>query len=35
MRQLKFIDLCADIGGGRVGLEKSMNAKCIGFTVNM
>ncbi len=32
MRQLKFIDFCAGIGGGRVGLEKGMNAKCIGFS---
>ena len=30
--KLKFIDFCAGIGGGRLGLERGMNAVCVGFS---
>ena len=28
---MKFIDFCAGIGGGRLGLEK-LGMKCVGFS---
>lgn len=31
MNKLKFIDFCAGIGGGRIGLEK-VGMKCVGFS---
>lgn len=30
--QMRFMDFCAGIGGGRLGLEKGMNAICVGFS---
>ncbi len=30
--QLRFMDFCAGIGGGRLGLEKGMRAVCVGFS---
>lgn len=29
---LKFVDFCAGIGGGRLGLERGMGAVCVGFS---
>ena len=31
MKQLKFMDFCAGIGGGRLGLTNN-NLKCIGYS---
>ena len=30
--KIRFMDFCAGIGGGRLGLEKGMNAVCVGFS---
>lgn len=30
--KLRFIDFCAGIGAGRLGLERGMNAVCVGFS---
>ena len=30
-RDLKFIDFCAGIGGGRIGLE-NLGMQCVGFS---
>lgn len=30
--KLRFIDFCAGIGGGRLGLERGMDAVCVGFS---
>lgn len=30
-KKLHFIDFCAGIGGGRLGLERGMGAVCVGF----
>ena len=31
MKQLKFIDFCAGIGGGRIGLTNN-NLECVGYS---
>ncbi|MDR3127833.1 MAG: DNA (cytosine-5-)-methyltransferase [Bifidobacteriaceae bacterium] len=31
-KQIRFIDFCAGIGGGRLGLERGINASCVGFS---
>ena len=31
MNKMKFIDFCAGIGGGRLGLEK-LDMECVGFS---
>ena len=31
MKQLKFIDFCAGIGGGRLGLTNN-NLECVGYS---
>ena len=31
VKQLKFVDFCAGIGGGRIGLEK-LGMRCVGFS---
>ena len=30
--RIKFIDFCAGIGAGRLGLERGMNATCVGYS---